>query len=114
MPAVRIETKHSILHSALSYKPTIGGAQFMNQCVCIDVIKSVAGRNAGRRTIKNSRDVRVLSVKVDYVGGKMALLEHVTGPRQVIDPRSGLLCPSVIAVEPLTKRSECQAGSFID
>ena len=88
-------------------------AQLVDQCVGIDVIESVAGRNIGRLSLEDGGQVGVFAVEVDQVGAEVALLEHVAGARQVIDPWRGLVCPGFVAIEPLAERARVSVpGAF--
>ena len=41
MATVGIEAQHPVLHAGLGDNPAVHDAQFMNQCVRVDVIKPV-------------------------------------------------------------------------
>ena len=112
MLAIRIERQHLILHSTLCNDLTIRNVQFVNQRVCVNVVKCIPGWNVGRFLLEDSGEVRVFSVEVQQIGAKTALLQHVTCPSKIVDPRASLLRPGVIAVEPLPKRSKRQPRCF--
>lgn len=111
---MRIECEQPITHAARSSKLSVSESQYVNQTVGIDVVKIVPGSNVGALSPKERGKVRVLAVEVDDVGVEASLLQQIRASREVRDPRLCLLGPRLVAVEPLTERSEGEAGLFVE
>ena len=71
--------------------------QLMDQCIGVDVIEAVTGRDFRRFMLEDGGEVRVFSVEVDQVRAKMPLLQHVAGREP--DSRS--------MAQPVPPRSRC-------
>src|SRR5437763_16083477 len=112
MVAVGVEREELILHAALRDDVAVGDAKFVNQSVCVNVVESVACWDIRGFMLENSSQIGVFAVEIQQIGGKPALLQHVAGTSQVVDPTAGLLRPCFVAVEPLSERTECEPRSL--
>ena len=114
MLAVWIQSQYFVLHAALGDNLAVGYAEFVNQCVGIDVVKAVTGRDLRSLMLEYGCKIGVFPVEVQKISCEVSLLEHVACAREIVDPGTCLLGPSLIAIEPLSERSERQTGSFSD
>src|SRR5947207_10613383 len=106
MPAVWIEHEQFVLHSAPGRDLTVRRTEFVNERIGIDVIKRVAGGNVGRFFIKDRSDIGIFPIKIQNVSREASLLKHVARSSQIVDPRTRLFRPGLIAVEPLSEGAE--------
>src|ERR1700690_1793556 len=86
----------------------------MNQPIGVYVVEVVAGRNIRSRIGKERGDIRVFTVKIKYVRGKMPLLQQERIASEIAGPDIRLLCPGFVAIEPLSARPERQARRLVD
>src|SRR3982751_477454 len=91
MAGIRIQPEHFVLHSTPGSDQAPSNAQFVNQCVRVDVIETIAGWDLRRLVPENGCKVRVFTVEVHQVRGKAPLLQHVTRTSEIIYPRTSLL-----------------------
>src|ERR671939_434344 len=101
MTAVRIERENFVLHTAFGHNLPVGDAKFVNQRISVDVVESIPSREFGSFVLKNRGQVGVFSIEIQKISAETALLQHITATSQIVDPRTSLLCPCLIAVEPL-------------
>src|SRR5215469_17423820 len=112
--AMRIECQHAVPHTTRSSELSVLEREQVNQRVRIDVIEVVTGRNVRALSAEERGKVRILAIEVHNVSIKAPLLEQIGTSRQVRNPRLGLFCPGLVAVEPLTEGSEGESGLFVE
>src|SRR5215469_12421206 len=111
---MRIECQHAVPHTTRSSELSVFEREQVNQRVRIDVIEVVTGRNVRALSAEERGKVRILAIEVHNVSIKAPLLEQIGTSRQVRNPRLGLFCPGLVAVEPLTEGSEGESGLFVE
>ena len=114
MPAVWIEHEQFVVHSPPGRDLTVRSTEFVNERIGIDVIECEARGNVGRFFIKYRSDIGVFPIKIQNVSREVSLLKHVACPSQIVDPRTRLFRPGLIAVEPLSEGAERSPRSFIN
>ena len=111
--AVRIKRENLIVHSAGGCDLSIADFEFMNEAIGVDVVEAIARRNVRRLIGEDRSQVRILTVEVKYVCGKMPLLQQVARTGKIVHPRRCFVGPGFIAVEPLAKGSKRKSGRLI-
>ena len=99
---VGVEGEHLIGHPRRRGYLAVAAGQLLRQRGRVDIVVRRRRRNLGLVGVEESGNIVVVAIVVGYVGDVSALLEHITGAREIVYPRAGLLCPSLVTVEPLS------------
>ena len=102
-----------VFHAAARHEFTALHPHFLQQCFRPDEIETVAEGDIRLGPAELGGDVGVLPVIVEEICHVAALLHHGAAAGDVVCPGGCLLCPGLVAVEPLAVDIHSHAGNDI-
>ena len=93
--------QQSIAHSCLGSELLSIVAEHVHERAGVHVVEVIATGNGGMVVGEAAGDAVVAAIVVGDVCHVFALLHHVAGAAEIVGPWAGLLCPGLVAVEPL-------------
>ena len=111
--AVLIQHQHLVAHATRQGQLLAIIRQHGGQDLRIHIVVVVPTRHRRMVVAKEARHHVVLSVIVSHIRHELTLLQHVATASQIVRPCLGLLCPRLMAIEPLSEDHQTQTRFLV-